>query len=98
MSLSNIYSELHRRASETGIDRAQTLGKGARIAVRVQDGVTTLTISRALKPLGAAEIETFKRDCGVPASAVRFPLEGQGTTLREGMQWHYIAWRWRDEA
>jgi len=97
VSLANIYLELHRRAWETGQDRAQTLGKGARIAVRVQDGITTLTISRSKKPLGATEIETFKRDCGVPWDAVRFPQEGQGTIEREGMPWRYIAWRWREE-
>jgi hypothetical protein len=97
MSLANIYLELHRRARETGEDRAQTLGKGARIAVRVQGDVVTLTISRSKKLLGATEIETFKRDCGVPSDAIRFPQEGQGTIDREGMTWRYIAWRWREE-
>ncbi len=98
MSLSNLYLELHRRARESGQDRALDLKGGARIAVRVQDGVTTLTISRKLKPLGSVEIETFKRECPVPASAIRFPLEGQGAIAREGMQWHYIAYRWREGA
>lgn len=96
MSLANIYLELHRRARETGQDRAQTLGKGARIAVRVRAGVTTLTISRAKKPLGAAEIETFKRDCQVPSTAIRFLLEGQAQREAEGMTWWYVAYRWAE--
>lgn len=96
MSLNNIYLELHRRAGETGEDRAIDLKGGARLAVRVQAGVVTLTISRSKKPLGATEIETFKRDCGVPAMAIRFPLEGQGTKEHDGMPWHYIAFRFLD--
>lgn len=98
MSLSSMYVELHRRARETGDDRAIDLRGGARIAVRVLDDVTTLTISRKQKPLGATEIEVFKRDCGVPGEAVRFPQEGQNTTERDGATWHYIAFRWREEA
>ena len=97
MSLANMYLELLRRARETGEDRAQTLKGGARIAVRSIDGVTTLTISRKGKALGATEIETFKRDCGVPSDAIRFPEEGQNVKPRDGETWHYIAYRWRDE-
>ena len=97
MSLSNLYTELHRRARESGDDRALDLKGGARMAVRVQDGVTTLTISRSKKPLGATEIEVFKRDCGVPSDAIRFPLEGQRTIERDGATWHAITYRWRSE-
>lgn len=97
MSLANMYLELHRRASATGEDRATDLKGGARLAVRSLDGVTTLTISRSKKPLGSVEIETFKRDCGVPPEAVRFPQEGQRTVEREGMMWHAITYRWREE-
>lgn len=98
MSLSNLYTELHRRAAASGEDRALDLKGGARIAVRVQAGVVTLTISRSKKLLGATEIETFKRDCNVPATAIRFPLEGQGVKEHGGMSWHYIAYRWREES
>lgn len=96
MSLANIYTELHRQAARTGQDRAQTLTGGARIAVRVQHGVVTLTISRKGKKLGAAELITFKRDCTVPETAICFPLEGQGTKEHDGATWHYIAYRWRE--
>lgn len=98
MSLSSLYTELHRNAARSGEDRALDLKGGARIAVRVQADVTTLTISRSKKPLGATEIETFKRDCGVPANAIRFPQEGQGVKEHDGMPWHYIAFRWREES
>lgn len=96
MSLSSIYTELHRQAARTGTDRAQDLKAGARLAVRVQAGVTTLTISRSKKPLGATEIETFKRDCNVPSTAIRIPQEGQGVKEHSGMPWHYIAYRWAE--
>jgi hypothetical protein len=89
--------ELHRRARESGEDRSLDLKGGARIAVRVSDGVTTLTISRSKKPLGATEIETFKRDLGIPATAIRFPLEGQRQIARDGQTWHAITYRWREE-
>jgi hypothetical protein len=97
MSLSSIYTELHRRAQETGEDRALTLKGGARLAVRVLGDVTTLTISRDKKKLSATELEVFKRDCGVPASAVRFPQEGQNPREIAGVTWWYVAYRWREE-
>jgi hypothetical protein len=91
-----MYQELRRRAMETGEDRALTLKGGARLAVRVQADVVTLTISRSKKPLGATELETFRRDCDIPASAIRFPLDEQGTRTVDGVIWWYIAFRWRD--
>jgi hypothetical protein len=96
MSLATMYQELHRRALETGEDRALDLRGGARLAVRVKDGIVTLTISRAKKQVGATELETFRRDCGIPASAIRFPLDEQGTRTVDGVIWWYIAFRWRD--
>ena len=97
MSLSSIYTELHRQAARTGTDRAQTLTGGARIAVRCREGVVTLTISRKAKRIGDTELVTFKRDCGVPESAVRFPAEEQGTKEHDDATWHYIAFRWRED-
>jgi len=97
MSLSNIFLEMKRRAGETGEDRATDLRGGARLAVRVRADVITLTISRKEKALGATEIETFKRDCGVPAGAERLPDVGQRVRLRDGAQWHTITYRWRED-
>lgn len=94
MSLAHIYTELLRRARETGQDRAQTLGKGARIAVRVEANQVTLTMSRPGKKLGAGEIETFKRDCAVPDGALRYPEIDQNTRDVGGVRWYYIAYRW----
>ena len=97
MSLESMYQELHRQAARTGQDRALELKGGARLAVRVREDVVTLTISRSKKPLGATEIETFKRDCGVPSTAIRFPQEEQGTRKDDqGVLWWYIAYRWRE--
>ena len=96
MSLASIYTQLHRNAARTGQDRAQELKGGARLAVRVLEGIVTLTISRKGKRLGVAEIDTFKRDCGVPETAVRFPEEGQNPREFEGATWWYITYRWRE--
>ena len=96
MSLSSLYTELHRAAARTGTDRSIDLRGGARIAVRVQDGVVTLTISRKSKHIGDAELITFKRDCTVPETAVRFPLEGQRIIERDGVVWHSVSYRWRE--
>jgi hypothetical protein len=98
LSLANIFLELKRRARDTGDDRTADLKGGARLAVRVQADVVTLTISRSKKPLGATELETFRRDCGIPASAIRFPLDEQGTRTVDGVIWWYIAYRWREGA
>jgi len=96
MSLADIYTELHRNAARTGQDRAMELKGGARLAVRVQSGVVTLTISRKSKRLGDVEIVTFRRDCGVPADAIRFPLDEQGQRTVDNVTWHFISFRWRE--
>jgi len=95
MTLTGIYTELHRQAARTGQDRRQELRNGARIAVRVRDGVVTLTISRKGKPVGDTELITFRRDCGVPATAARYPLDEQATRKDEaGLIWWYVTYRW----
>lgn len=97
MSLASIYLQLHRRAAETNTDRSYELKGGAKIAVRVRDGVTTLTIARKGKKVGATELETFRRDCGVPATASRWPTDDQATRHDdEGLLWFYIAYRWAE--
>lgn len=98
MSLANMYAELHRNAARSGEDRALDLRGGARIAVRVLGGVTTLTISRKGKKVGDTELTTFRRDCGVPETAARYPAEGQQVRERDGAQWHAITYRWADES
>jgi hypothetical protein len=96
MSLAGIYIDLWRTAQETGQDAARDLHGGARLAVRVQGDVTTLTIARKTKRVGDVELKTFVRDCGVPEHAIRFPLEGQGTREVESVLYYYVAYRWRE--
>lgn len=96
MSLAGIYIDLWRTAQETKQDAVRELHGGARLAVRVEADVTTLTISRKQRPVGAVELKTFMRDCGVPESAIRFPLEGQYTRERDGATWHAVTYRWRE--
>lgn len=98
MSLSSIYTELHRHAARTGTDRHQELGRGARIAVRVKAGVVTLTISRKGKKVGDTELITFRRECGVPATATRYPIDEQATRKDDaGLLWWYVTYRWGEE-
>lgn len=99
MSLANIFLHLHRQAQRTGEDRSTTLTGGARIAVRVLDDVTTLTISRKGKRVGSTELEVFRRECGIPAYASRWPADDQGTRKDdEGFLWFYVAYRWREQS
>jgi hypothetical protein len=97
MTLTSMYTELHRHAARTGQDRRQELRGGARIAVRVRDGIVTLTISRKGKPVGDTELIVFRRDCGVPATATRYPLDEQATrTDAAGAQWWCVTYRWSE--
>jgi len=96
MSLSSIYTELHRNAARTGQDRAQELRGGARLAVRVPAGVVILTISRKGKRIGDVEMVTFRRDCCVPDTAERIPAEGQREHDRDGEHWHSVSYRWKE--
>lgn len=97
MSLSSIYTELHRNAARTRTDRVVELKGGARLAVRVSAGVVTLTISRKEKKVGDTELIVFKRDCGVPETAARIPLDGQRTSERGGATWHSVSFCWRED-
>jgi hypothetical protein len=96
MSLAAIYAELHRNAARTGELRGQTLTGGARLTVRVREGVTTLTIARRNARVGDPELIIFKRDCGVPADAERRPAEGQRAMEYGGVLWWYVAYRWEE--
>jgi hypothetical protein len=93
MSLESIYAELHRNAARTGHDRVATLTGGAIVAVRVRDGVTTVTVSREGKKLGGSELIVFQRAIGVPPDATRYPEAEQGQ--RDG-RW-FVAWRWAEQ-
>src|SRR5262245_37382686 len=89
--LATLFAHLHSQAQRTGRDQHATLAGGARIAVRVADGETTLTLARSPQRVGDREIITFKAQCGVPADAQRWPQEGQQEVEREGKHW--CAWR-----
>jgi len=96
MSLTSLFHEAKLQAARTGEDRPLNLSGGARLVVRVQQGVVTLTIARQKKKVGDRELITFKEQCGIPATAIRFPLDEQGTRTVAGVQWFYIAYRWRE--
>lgn len=92
MSLVSLFMEAKIQAARTGEDRPMELRGGARLVVRSIDGVITLTISRPKKRVGDTELITFRRDCGVPPDAARYPAEGQG---QHGESW-YVAYRWAE--
>jgi hypothetical protein len=96
-TLRDLYRHLAQRAAATGTDRAQTLRSGARIAVRVRGGATTLTLARRDKPVGDVEITTFRQHCDVPPHATRVPAEGQRTRVADGTTWHYLAFWWEEQ-
>lgn len=95
--LSSIAEHLIRRARQSGIDQRADLAKGARISVRIVDGVITLAFARITQPLGATELATFVTHCRVPEGAQRLPAEGQWERRDvEGRTWHQVAYCWRD--
>jgi hypothetical protein len=96
MRLDVLYQELHRQAARTGTDRPVELTGGARLCVRVRDGVTMLSIARADKPLGDREISTFRARCGVPAKAIRWPAVGQHQRERNGATYYQVVYRWEE--
>lgn len=97
MSLADLFMQAKLRAEQTGTDRRLDLRGGARLAVRVQQGVTTPTIARKKRKVGATELETFRRDCGIPAYASRWPAEQQTTrTDEDGVLWWYVTYRWKE--
>jgi hypothetical protein len=97
MSLATIYLDLWRTAQETGQDVSRELHSGAKLAVRVKDNVTTLTIARKTKRVGDVEIKTFVRDCGVPDGAARYPPSEQGQRRdADGVWWYFVAYRWAE--
>jgi len=98
MSLTSLFHEAKLQAARTGTDRPLNLSGGARLVVRVQQGVVTLTIARGKgKKVGTSELETFKRDLSIPPTAQRYPLEGQGQRIVDGEIWHYVAYRFAEQ-
>lgn len=93
MSLTDLFMQAKIQAQRTGTDRPLELSGGARLVVRVQGDIVTLTISRQKKKVGDRELITFREQCGIPADAARYPAEGQG---QRGDSW-YVAYRWKEE-
>ena len=94
MSLASLFAEAKRAAERTHDDRLLELSGGARLGIRVEGPIVTLTIARPKKKLGATELETFKAACGIPAVAFRYPAEGQLTRDVEGVTHYFVAYRW----
>lgn len=92
MSLESIFRQAKIQAAQSGTDRPLNLKGGARLVVRVQEGVVTLTISRKTKRVGDRELITFREQCGIPPDAARWPAEGQA----QKDDFWYVAYRWAE--
>jgi hypothetical protein len=90
VALAPLFRDRLEVARRTGRDQRCPLRGGATFAVRVRNGIATITVYRTGKPLGDGELIVFHTQFAVPAAAQRIPAEGQGQ--REGK--HYVAWRW----
>jgi hypothetical protein len=84
---------------QSGSDQRHDLANGARVTVRVQDGIETVTFARRGAPLGETEERTFMKHCNVPPGAERIPVEGQATRKDARLwTWHLVTYRWTVEA
>ena len=96
--ITRLFAELVRLSTQSGTVRRAQLKGGAELVVLVADGWVTLTIKRPEQPVGAAELVTFRRDCGVPDDAEMLtPIEQ--ATRQVGSQlpltWYYVTYRWK---
>lgn len=96
-TLPALWRTLLHNARRTGQKRQMDLRGGARLGVRVRDGWIILTIARKDKPVGDTELGTFRRICGVPATADRRPPHSQAVLVDEaGTTWQYLIYVWED--
>lgn len=93
--LAQLYAQVARQAARTGQDKQLELKGGARLCVRIVDAVTTLSIARKGKPVGATELETFRIACQIPSEATRWPAQGQHHRIEHGVSFYQVVYRWR---
>ena len=97
-SLRAIYQDMLTKARALpGEDQIHQLSKGARIALRLRDGIQTVTFSRMYVEVGAIELGTFVSHCSIPPQAKRIPAEGQGKRNEGGRFRYYVAYQWQPE-
>lgn len=85
-----------RCADDTDTDPRGPPPPCARLAVRVRDGETILSVARKGAPVGDREDLTFKVNCGVPPGATRYPADGQRTVERDGGMFYQVVYRWKE--
>lgn len=100
-----LFLHLRSRALATGQDQRSDLGHGARLAVRVAplDGgrsQVALTIARCGARVGSSEEVVFRRDCGVPQGARRWPEDPllQVHRAERGRTRYVVGYTWEVEA
>ena len=95
--ISQIVADLQQAAMESGAPQRRDLGGGARISLKIEAGIVTLGIWRRGTKVGEGELTVFQRDCGVPASAQRWPTSGQMSRRQNGATWWGVGFRWSGE-
>jgi hypothetical protein len=75
--ITSIFNHLAQRAVTSGQDQSRQFQNGVRIAIRVKEGMLTLTITRAETPVSDVELIIFQSGRIVPPDAKRKPHEGQ---------------------
>lgn len=96
--LSDLFRNLAATAAATDTARMIKLGRGMRLAVRVRDGVTLVSVFRPHVPIGATEETTIRVNCRFPQHAERWPALGQRRLHRRGTTWFRIVFRWKEDA
>lgn len=95
--LSDIFRELCATAAATGRDRGIDLSRGTRLAVRVRNGITTVSLARPRIPIGKSEEITVRVNCQFPTHAERLPDAGQRRLHYRGQTWFQVVFRWRQQ-
>lgn len=77
--------------------RLEDRARAARVAIVVDDDEQTVTFSRPNRPVGDQELTILRRDCQIPAHAVRIPAAPGQRKQRdgEGQTRYVVAFRWR---
>jgi hypothetical protein len=94
--LSKIIAGLVERSRRDGSTQRAGLAGGAQLVVEVRSGWITMTIKRQTVPVGARELDTFRKHARMPDDAQTLTPPEQGTREVAGDTWHYVTFRWED--
>jgi len=94
--LTSIVDRLVETSRRDGSTQRAGLAGGAQLVVEVRQDVITMTIKRAIQPVGSTELTTLRRHARIPDDAQVLTPDEQGTRVVDGTTWQYVTYRWRD--